>query len=293
MRIILVMSIAAAALAADGPQIGTINGQPIFGKNPQRTIDSFISKHGKPPASSADQQELASIAAQDNCNIVRDKVSQVAEAGLKTRYAIAVSPEEVAVSKQYWQTHDPNAELQQSQTQYTTWSQAATDLYEKNQGPEAVYQAVIKPFDSSRGVPEQASRLAYQANLVRWRDPAVRAKLASSAVHWNKTTVADRKKGQDRADQLLLEKRKLEDAIDNQLAAQDPQFRSDLAQLRQTRAAQYNNPWLERPGSDYMKQKRGEFWQAHYAQQQVTLNDPKLADQCQLGSTLGVKVAQK
>jgi len=40
-----------------------------------------------------------------------------------------------------------------------------------------------------------------------------------------------------------------------------------------------------------MSSKINEFWKSRYAQQKITLDDPKLADQCQLGSTLRVKVA--
>src|SRR5579872_2233088 len=164
MRIIVAMSIAAVMMTpianfgiADSasttgkPQIGTINGHPVFGEKPQRSAESFTANHGKPPVSDADQQEVAAIAAQQNCNIVRGGIVGAAEANQKSSLGVTVSQDEIAqASKLYWQMHDPNEELQKRQSQFGTSYAAATAVYDKGQDPETVYQQIIKPYYDQR-----------------------------------------------------------------------------------------------------------------------------------------------
>jgi hypothetical protein len=94
--------------------------------------------------------------------------------------------------------------------------------------------------------------------------------------------------------QKIMADRKLDDSVDAQIAAGDPQFRTYLNEYHQrgtwVTPVEYQSD-MPQADAAYLKQKRSEFWQSRYAQQQVTLNDPALADQCQLGSTLGVKIA--
>jgi hypothetical protein len=159
---------------------------------------------------------------------------------------------------------------------------------DQGQDPDKVYQAQIAPLGQPKNV--------WEANLVQWRDPESRAKLAKTAATFTKLTAADMNKGMAKATQELLEKQKLDDAVDTQLAAEDPQFRTYLDEWRKGFVRPTPFEWkgpsnMEASHLNYLKAKRDEFWRARYAEQQVTLNDPTLADQCNLGTTLGAKVA--
>ena len=92
------------------------------------------------------------------------------------------------------------------------------------------------------------------------------------------------KEGMVKGMERMLLSQKLDEAVIAKLTAEDPQFRADLKQN-----PLYPGEPLNTPGLQYMSDKINEFWKSRYAQQQVTLDDPKLADQCRLAA-FGVKL---
>jgi hypothetical protein len=128
----------------------------------------------------------------------------------------------------------------------------------------------------------------WEHNLVVWSKPEARTKLARMAVaasanKWNTEQV---EKGSAKSLEHMLLNEKLDQAVIAKLAAEDPQFGADLKE---------NPLWpgepLNTPGLLYMGRKIEEFWRSRYGQQQVTLNDPKLANECQLAD-FGLKVGE-
>jgi hypothetical protein len=118
-------------------------------------------------------------------------------------------------------------------------------------------------------------------NLKTWSRPEGRAALAKMASNASQWTVDKVKQGQDASSRAALERRKVDDAVDEQLATQDQQFRADLATERKGASGNVWK-WTAGPQSEHLVQTRQQYWQARYAEQHVTLNDPNLAAHCQL-----------
>src|SRR5215813_14157537 len=117
-RILLIALLLVPAMVAqtgnEPPQIGTLNGQPLLGAKPSRALNAFVTKHGHEPQTQADQQEIAALAAKNNCDELGRAVRQSAREQEKQLLAVHVSPDEVAeATKQYWATHDAAQEFQQ------------------------------------------------------------------------------------------------------------------------------------------------------------------------------------
>ena len=270
--------------ADERTQIGTINGKPLLGAKPSQALNTFTMKHGQPPATDTDRQELAAITTKNDCEAVNTAIKGAARDSEKARLGVYVSPDEVAeATKQYWAIHDPSQDMQKQRAHWIANSQAASAVFDQHQDPEKVYQTLLAPIGENHQ--------AWEINLKRWSRPEARAaltKMAAAASNWNVETF---KKGMQSSAQQMLERRKVDDAVDSQLAAQDSHYRTDLAEQKKGASG---NIWQGREGpqSDYLIQKRQQFWQSRYAEQQVKLNDPNLATQCQLDS-IGVKVAAK
>lgn len=277
----------AKAASDDRPQIGTLNGQPLLGVKQARAINTFVAKYNRMPSGSADNQEVASITAKQNCPIIQGAVRNAAREVAKHGLGIYASPDEIEqASNAYWALNgDPKIEFTREQTRQLTRYQALTAVFDQHQDPEKVFQAMLAPIGESQ--------IGWETDLkqLQWQWPQIRDSVAKEAAEVANWTLEGYKKTKDAASRKLLEDQKLDDGVDNELAAQDPQFRADLNEYRKNRKG---NVWLKQGAttSSYMDQARQQFWQSRYAEQQVALNDPKLAQQCQLGS-MSVKAAQQ
>src|SRR5205085_6219409 len=133
------------------------------------------------------------------------------------RFAISVSSDEIAeASEAYWKLHDPKEEFEKNRKRWVNYNEAASEVFDQHQDPEKVYQALMVPL----GDPPSLARQIWQANLVQWSRPEGRASLARMATIAAKWTFDDFKKRLDKPSRQMLEKQKLDDAIDDQLAAQ-------------------------------------------------------------------------
>jgi hypothetical protein len=279
MKIILVTAILVGAAAFqlrkgdvsvdDRAQLGTINGQPLLGEKPSRALNTFIAKHGNAPVTDADKQEVASITAKNNCDAVKESIMEAARGSEKAKLGVYVSPDEVAeATKQYWETHDPSQDMEHQRAHWIANSQAVAAVLDQHQDSEKVYQTMLAPIGENHQ--------AWQINLTRWRRPEARTALdnmAAKATRWNLDAW---KKGMDDASRAALERRKVDDAVDDQLATQDQQFRADLATQRKGASGNIWR-WSGGPQTEYLLQTRQQYWQARYAEQHVTLSDPNLA----------------
>jgi hypothetical protein len=265
---------------AQTPQIGSVNGKPVFAPNDAETI--FAARHGKSATTVEDKQEVAALAAQRNCDVIKVQVAHDAREQAKQEFAIAVSPQELEqANSEYIATHDPAAELQKQRQLFTTLNLAASEV-DQGQNPDSVYQSLLAPIGVTKNV--------WEADLVQWREhPESRTHLAQTAATFSEWTPQDVKQQMSSATRQLLERKKLEEAVDAQLAAQDPTFRTYLAEEQKDtvrHGAFARSAVVPHTASTYLDQKRKEFWQARYAQQRITINDPNLAQQCQLGANV-------
>lgn len=274
----------AQAEMANGLKVGTLNGQPLL--VPKRnSAAAFALQHDRPPGNSlADQQEVAAISTKQICGSIKSEIQVAARNAAAKELHISVSQDEVT-EKMAKAQHEPDWGIEAQRKQSLANSLAATEVFDEHQDPEKVFETVILP--AWKGIPREQAHRAWESNLVTWSTPEARMKLAKMAASANKWNTEQVEKGSAKSFEHMLLNEKLDQAVIARLAAEDSQFRADLK----------DNPLrpgepLNTPGLLYMGRQIEEFWKSRYGQQQVTLNDPKLADQCQL-TNFGVKVANK
>lgn len=285
---ILVVSIAAVlsvaavfevALSRRNYRIGTVNGQPILRPvRDQAAIQVFKMEHGRLPTSNADEEEVARIATKMTCNELIGRIRDSVREAQMHRLGISVAQTEIdEYLKEY---------LEQQKRQLTALNEAAYEVVDQKRDPEEVYEKLIRPLGPPNGPP-----IDWRTKLRDVYSPPARARLAKDAAAAANTTVEDAKKapGQPlvRLAVRVLEEQKLHDAVDSQLAAEDPLFRSYLDEWRKglmrTPTFQAGPTNMPREQLSYLAQKRMRFWQAAYTELPITLEDPALADECQLG----------
>lgn len=268
-----------------GFKVGTLNGQPLLVRK-RNSAAAFALQHDSPPSNSpADQQEVAAIATKQVCESIKSEIQLAARNAAVKELHISVSQDEVA-NKMAKVHHDADWGIGAQRKQLIANNLAATEVFDEHQDPEKVFDTVILPM--WKRIPREQAHRMWEHDLVTWSTPEARMRLAkmaaASANTWNTEQI---EKGSAKSYEHMLVNEKLDQAVIARLAAEDPQFRADLK----------DNPlWpgepLNTPGLMYMGRKIEEFWKSRYGQQQVTLNDPKLVQECQLAD-FGVKVANK
>lgn len=259
-------------------QIGTIAGQPIFRPiRDQAAIHVFKMENGRLPTSSADEQEVTRIATKMTCDELVRRIRDAVRETQMRRFGISVSQAEI---DEYLTEY-----LDQQKRQLTALNEAASEIVDQKQDPEKVYGKLIAPLGPPNGLP-----IDWRTILSKLYSPPARARLAKDAAAAANTTVEDAKKapGQPLVSFAIrvLEQRKLSDAVDSQLAAGDPLFRAYLDEWRKglmvTPTSWGASTDMPREHSSYLAQKRMQFWHIAYMELPITLNDPTLADKCQL-----------
>ena len=268
-----------------GLKVGTLNGQPLF--VPKRnSAAAFATQHDRPPSNSpADQQEVAAIASKQLCESIKSEIQMAARNAALKEFHISVSQDEVA-NKMAKVQHDPDWGIETQRKQWIANNLAATEVFDEHQDPEKVFETLILPM--WKEIPREQAHRVWEHNLVIWSTPEARKKLAKMAAvaSANKWNAEQLEKESAKSFEHMLLNEKLDQAVIAEIAGQDAQFRADLKE---------NPLWPGEPlntaGLRYMGRKIEEFWKFRYGQQQVTLNDPKLADECQLAD-FGVKVGE-
>lgn len=275
----------AKAETTNGLKVGTLNGQPLFVPK-WNAAAAFALQHDRPPSNSpADQQEVAAIAIKQLCGGIKSEIQVAARNALLKELHVSVSQDELA-NKMAKMQHDPDWGIEKQRKQWIANNLAATEVFDEHQDPEKVFETLILPMWN--GIPRAQAHRAWEHNLVLWSTPEARMKLArmAAAASANKGNTEQLEEGSAKSFEHMLLEEKLDQAVIAKLAAEDQQFGADLKE---------NPLWpgelLNTPGLRYMARKIEEFWRSRYGQQQVMLNDPKLADECQLAD-FGVKVAK-
>lgn len=265
--------------AAGVPISGTINGQPLAVAPPQRAqaAAKFRLKHLRAPDGAADEQEVAALMQQSQCERIQGAIQRAAVADQKQRFGISVTASEAeALQKEYWRLHDPQAEAAKTKGDYTALVEALTQVYEKGADPQQAYNQYLAP----RGYAQSA----WQMNLEAGRTAEGRAALGRLAG----ITAGALQQADPKAYGGILEKQRLDAAVDNDLASQDPTFRKYLDVLRQAERVippfQTGSAPVPMEALKYASTKRNAWWQARYAEVKVVLTDPQLAARCAITS---------
>ena len=275
----------AKAEMTSGLRVGTLNGQPLFVAK-RNSAATFALQHDRPPSGSlADQQEVAAIATKQLCDSIKSEIQVTARNAALKELHISASQDEVAKKMANVQ-HDPDWGIETQRKQWIANDLAATKVFDQHQDPETVFETLILPL--SKGMPREQAHRTWEYNLVAWSTPETRMKLAkmAAAARANTWNVEQVKQGNARSFEHMLLNEKLDQAVIAKLAAEDPQFGADLKE----NPLRPGEP-LTTPGLQYMGRKIEEFWRSRYGLLQITLNDPKLANECQLAD-FGVKVGK-
>ncbi len=261
-----------------GRIIGTIDGEPLRDRSVDRTvaIAAFRSRHLRAPEGPADQAEVDAFLLRDRCLNVTSAISGAARAAQVRRFRISWTPAEAeALRAEFLRSHNPAAEVKKQQDDTAVLVVALTEVYEHGMDPAQAYEKYM----ARRAYPQQS----WQAMLEVERTPEARAKLTKQA-NIPLNTVQGPSLSSFGG---MLERQRLDDAVDRTIAATDATFRAYLDE--ESRAIISKSPLETRssgirsPHMNYLQAKRIEWWQAREAEVKFVINDPALAKQCGIG----------
>jgi hypothetical protein len=258
--------------------IGIVDGRPLTPNvTREAAVARFRAKNLRPPSGPADEQQVASLFSRATCDYIEGQIHASAVTAQKRRFAISASAAEgEALRLQYWTLHDAQAEAKQSQDNSIAVVTALNQVYESGMDSQEAYKKFIEPH----GLPQSL----WQANLEEGRTREGRAKLARPA-----TLTADSIKntlGGAQAEVQLLEKQRLDEAVDQEIARRDATFRTYVDELHSKTIRP--NPFesqtrgMATDHRAYIETKRAEWWQSHASEVNLVLFDPALADSCGL-----------
>lgn len=259
---------------ANAQAVGAVNTTPLRISLASRpvAVTQFRAKHLRGPEGPADEAEIKSIMQDNECRQIHGAVDQAAVQAQVTRLRITVSDAEAQTrNAEYWRMNSAQAELDQFSANANAMAKALSDVYERGQDPDRVYQEQLAP----RGYP----RSAWQGNLEAGRTAEGRARFAVPPGASADAVV----KGTLHLIKQRIERERLDAAVDDQIAPQDPQFRADLDEERQ-HAKHPSSSSKEISGVraahlEYLRAGRAAYWQARHAEVKVALFDPALAAQ--------------
>jgi hypothetical protein len=262
-----------------GRIIGTVDGQPLRYSPPDRTvaIAAFRSQHLRAPDGPADQAEVDAFLLRGQCLTITRAISGAARAAQIRRLGISWTPAEAeALRSDYLRLHDPAAALKKQQDDLAVLVVALNEVYDHGMDQRQAYEKYLAP----RSYPQQN----WQAMLEVERTPEARAQLVRQA-NIPRDTVQSPGLSSFGG---MLERQRLDDAVDQAIAATDDTFRGYLQE--ETRAIIVKSPLETRSSGiasthmNYLKAKRAEWWQAREAEIKVVIDDAAFAKQCGIGA---------
>ena len=248
--------------------IGRINGAAILKKNVVESRSSlttlFRIKHQRDPNTPEDEQEIASEGLQLTCLRLTGELDRVARNDQIRKRGIFVTDEEL-VQRGRDNVKGQDVEAYARRTRETTKAllAALAEVYDKGGDPQQAYVKYLAPAGISEA--------DWRVDLEGMRTPKARAKLATGTL-----VTADLLRAPARNLRSMMENEKLYADVDRELASGDSRFARFL-----TEAQSKGHMLVDH--FDYLQAKRLEWWRARYAELDMVLYDPELANQCKLG----------
>jgi hypothetical protein len=267
---------------------GTINGKSIpdrvFNASRKLAIDKFVLMHQREPNGVADEQEIDADMRSTECGGLKGAVTMAAREVEKQQLGIVITQQDLRAARDASPPRDRMAEMAALQgrakailaaiSAVSDQGQASGQVYEKmlkDQIPKNLWTVYVHDAKTSKGRRSLNETFAKHLAVT----PEGVTKVEVSMAPWKP----------------IAENRKLEEAVDQQIAANDPVFRTYLkefqASLEKSNFKYYSVPTDHK---QYMDQKRAEFWKAQASKLDVYLSDPSLAASCGLGD-IGVRTA--
>jgi hypothetical protein len=276
----------AGTAAERSPVVGTADSQPL--KRPKvdrsRAVVTFRQHFLRAPNDAADEKVVQSSLAQMTCSDLQGQVRAVLTAELKTKFGVTATTDEAkAVSEEYWAKPNALPDVRRSGEINAALAQGLTQVFEKGMDPSGAYEKYLKPLN----IPESA----WQGYLERGQTPEARARIAQNAATQTSVSAETLQAADVEPFRLMIEKQRLDDAIDEAIASADPTFLEYLNEKK--RATTIKSPLLTRSTGipkaheSYLSSIRAQWWSARQSEVKVVLTDQPLAQQC--GASLGVR----
>jgi hypothetical protein len=158
---------------------------------------------------------------------------------------------------------------------------AAFATLDRGEDPKQVYEQMVKPH----GIDEMEWNIYLKNRTTEAGRAQIRMELSMTDEAWAKFKVR-------MAESLTYaaKSRKLDEAVDQQIASTDPTFRQYFYEEQE----RGNDPdprrqWMPAQHKEYLDQTRDRWWRARVSQVRVVLSDASLGSTCALGE-LGIHV---
>jgi TonB family protein len=247
---------------------GTINGKPIpetaFQYNPQIEKIRLAAELNRPTASITDQ-ELQTDIRKRLCQGLNGRIREAAKEEAMRELHITAAPQDIDAYRAKLQPFDALA-----QSKWIT-ERAALILnglaaVDRGQNAHQVYVQMMEP----KGINEHE----WELYLLQGRTPEGRA-IFTKQLSMTPDVMA---KGAAKMDLTYgAMSQKLDDTIDQQIAAKDPQFRTYLDHFNYALSHHSGLPLAEQR---YVENQRAQWWKARESKVSVVLNDQKLITTC-------------
>lgn len=202
-------------------KFGTLDGLPIIARIPSREVAVvfFRAREFRGPAGSADEQVIDSMQKQRECGAITSEMTGMVAASQRRRFAIQVTDAEALdASRDYWRSHDAGDLATTYRRRNITVMNGLKRVYEEGADLNVIYKDPV----ASAGI----TPAAWQAYLEWGRTPERRDQL--ERFNGLNGDALKAETANIRAFRPFLERKKLDAAIDLELAAGDPVFKMKL-----------------------------------------------------------------
>jgi hypothetical protein len=286
-QLILTAAVSAGCMAAQhwtGSEhvFGTVLGRTITFRSASRPAAEarLSSLRGGQPVAASDEAEVSRAQAQLECGTITAQIRDAVLARLKQSQGISVTDADVTEEAKAELAHmDFQAAAAKQQALNTTMSEALSRVYDRGEDPDAVFASLV----SAKGY----SKATWQSYLAQGKAAPFRQYLSQASAPFPKPSDTTLRSGA----RSTLERRKLDEAIDRDLAAHDPDFKAYLSEMQASQAAHpdHQSFTIKADHYRYIKAKRDNWWKAQYSQVDILVTDKEEAGRCDV-SVLGLRV---
>ena len=288
LTLIFLMPVLIAGQSAPSSVVGTINGKPIsdsaFNVPRKLATDLFILNHQREPNGTIDDQEINSKIKAMECDRLKGAIMSAAHDAVKQQSGVVASQQDLQAAREAY----PILKSSNPHDRAAVLLSALSAVYDQHQDPGLVYEQKLRGqiplnlwqmYVHDARTPDGRQDLEKMFSKHLTITPDVIAKSDSSLETWRRTA----------------ESMKLDETVDQLIAARDPVFRSYLEEYKKKVRREGNRVRAVNFSLDhqrYLDQKRSEFWKSEVSKLDVYLSDLSLGTSCNLAS-IGVRLANQ
>ena len=268
-----------------GTLSGTINGPPLPGTvlnvPRQSAVNAFVLAHQRKPASDADEKEVDTKWHQIQCDRLKGALMRAAREVVKQQLGVVVTEHDLEAAKKIVQLRDPVGQAAALRNRAAAILEAISAVYDQHQDPAQVYDRILAK--------QQIPKELWTVQLNQSSTPAGRQALEKK-LHGQLTITNEAVMKAVSSLELWrgpAERMKLDDAVDQDIAAHDPTFRTYLAEYKTFSEERHTkHAGLPLDHKQYLDNKRASFWNLQTAQLNVHLSDASIQTACGSGTAI-------